>query len=53
MELYNLQTDSLETTNVAAQHPEIVKQMWDYIKESHRPAPNDVERYKMEINFPE
>ena len=40
-------------TDLAAQHPEIVKQMWDYIKESHRPAPNDVERYKMEINFPE
>lgn len=53
MELYNLLTDSLETTNVAAQHPEIVKRMWDYIKESHRPTPNDVERYKMEINFPE
>ena len=53
MQLFNLQTDSLETTNVAAEHPEIVEKMWDFIKESHQPVPNDVQRYKMEVNYPE
>jgi arylsulfatase len=53
MQLFNLQTDSLETTDVAAEHPEIVEKMWEYIKESHQPVPNDVERYKMTVNFPE
>lgn len=53
MELFNLQTDSLETTNVAAQHPEIVDQMWKFVKESHQPVPNDVEKYKLEITFPQ
>lgn len=52
MQLFNLQTDSLETTDVAAEHPEIVDQMWKYIKESHQPVPNDVQRYKMTVNFP-
>ena len=35
------------------ENPEVVEQMWKFIKESHQPAPNDVERYKMTINFPE
>jgi hypothetical protein len=53
MELYDLDTDSLETVNLAAQHPEIVKQLWDYVKEAHQPVPNDVEKFKLDINFPE
>ena len=52
MELFNLQTDSLETTNVAAEHPEIVSKMWEFIKESHQPVPNDVRRYKMDVTYP-
>jgi arylsulfatase len=53
MELYDLHTDLRETTDVAAQYPEVVEQMWKFIKESHQPVPNDVQRYKMTINFPE
>jgi arylsulfatase len=53
MELYDLDTDSLETVNLAAQHPEVVKQLWDYVREAHQPVPNDVEKFKLDINFPE
>jgi hypothetical protein len=52
MELFTLQTDSLETTNVAAEHPEIVSKMWEFIKESHQPVPNDVKRYKIDVTYP-
>ena len=53
MELYDLQNDMLETTDLAEQHPEIVKQLWDFVKEAHQPVPNDVEKFKLDINFPE
>ena len=53
MELYDLDTDSLETVNLATQHPEVVKQLWDYVREAHQPVPNDVEKFKLDINFPE
>ena len=36
--LYNLATDIHEDTDVAAQHPEIVKQMKTIIKREHRPS---------------
>ena len=36
--LYNLATDIHEDTDVAAQHPEIVKQMKDIIQREHRPS---------------
>lgn len=36
--LYDLATDIHEDTNVATQHPEIVKQMKDIIKREHRPS---------------
>ena len=53
MELYNLKTDSLETTNLAAEHPGIVEKMWGYIQESHIKVPNDVKKYQLEITYPE
>ena len=53
MELFDLQTDSLETTDLAAQHPDIVDQMWEFVREAHQPVPNDVEKYKLDIKFPE
>ena len=53
MELYNLKTDSLETTNLAAEHPGIVEKMWGYIQESHVKVPNDVKKYQLEITYPE
>ncbi len=38
LELYNLKTDPAETTNVAAQHPEIVAKMMAIMKEQHVPS---------------
>ena len=53
MELFDLQTDSLETTDLAARHPEVVDQLWEFVREAHQPVPNDVEKYKLDIKFPE
>ncbi len=39
LELYNLRTDPAETTNVAAQHPEIVARMMAVMKAQHVPSP--------------
>ena len=38
IELYNLRTDPAETTNVAAQHPEIVARLAAILKEQHVPT---------------
>ncbi len=38
LELYNLKTDPAETTNVAAQHPEIVARLLAIMKEQHVPT---------------
>jgi arylsulfatase A-like enzyme len=38
IELFNLATDRNETTNVAAQHPEIVAQMRQRLFDAHQPA---------------
>ena len=36
IELYNLEEDIAETNNVAAQHPEIIEEMKQIMKEAHR-----------------
>lgn len=46
IELYNLDNDIKEENNVAAQNPEIIKQIEAIMKKEHIPA--DVERFKME-----
>ena len=37
-ELYDLSTDKGETTDIASQHPEIVKKMEEIMKEAHTPS---------------
>lgn len=37
-ELYDLEKDVNETTDVAAQHPELVKQMEEILQQAHKPA---------------
>jgi arylsulfatase A-like enzyme len=39
IELYNLKTDPNETTDVSAQHPEIIAQMEKLLREQHTPNP--------------
>ena len=46
IELYNLKEDIQELDNVAAEYPEIVKQMELILKEEHSPA--QLERFRME-----
>ena len=40
VELYNLKSDPHETTDVSAQHPEIVAQIEKIMREQHTPNPN-------------
>jgi len=39
IELYNLKTDPNETTDVSAQHPEIIARMEKLLREQHTPNP--------------
>ena len=43
--LYDLDTDPLEQNDVAEQHPEIVKQIEDILKESH--VQPELERFRI------
>lgn len=38
IELYNLEADPSETTNVAAEHPEVVERLAKYMEEAHEPS---------------
>ena len=40
LELFDLSTDPGETTNLAAEHPEIIVQFEAYLKAAHTPSPN-------------
>lgn len=51
LELFNLKTDPREDCDVAAQHPDIVKQMWAVAKREHQKSQNPL--FQMEIPFPE
>lgn len=53
MELYNLETDPREGKNVAAEHPEIVKEFWEHIKNSHEDTYANHPNFVLEITFPE
>jgi arylsulfatase A-like enzyme len=42
LELYDLDSDTCETTNVASQHPDIIKQVEDYVPSARtKPRPHD------------
>lgn len=47
LELYNLKNDPGETNNLAAQHPEIVRQAAEIFKREHENAP--VERFRIPL----
>ena len=53
IELYNIVSDPRETTDVAAEHPEIVKQMWDIVRENHEEPVIDIPKFHTNIIFPE
>ena len=47
LELYDVRRDLLEEHDVAADHPEIVAKMWEFIRASHTEPENPL--FKMEI----
>ena len=53
MELYNLEDDPREDKDVAAEHPDIVKRMWEIIEANHEPSPLPVEKFQMNLHQPE
>ena len=52
IELYDLSSDLGESRNVAAQHPEVVKRMAEYMKQSHVPNKNWEPRGTVRKNQP-
>jgi arylsulfatase A len=40
IELYNLKTDPHETTDVSAQHPDVVAQIEKLMRDEHTPSPD-------------
>ena len=52
MELYNLEDAPGETTDIAAQHPELVARMWDFIEASHSPVPSGNPKFEIKITRP-
>lgn len=50
MELFNLADDPRETTDVAAQHPDIVNRMWNYVFASHNDSDNP--KFQLDIKKP-
>lgn len=53
MALYKLDEDPGETTDLAAEHPEIVARMWEAAKASHSAVPSGNPNFEMEINYPQ
>ncbi|MGM9736874.1 MAG: sulfatase-like hydrolase/transferase, partial [Candidatus Cryptobacteroides sp.] len=52
MELYNLQDDPQETTDLASEHPEIVEKIWEVVRTSHTDANPEVEKFQLDIPEP-
>ena len=52
MELYNIVSDPRETTDVSAEHPDIVEKMWEIVRSSHTEPVVPVEQFRMDINYP-
>jgi arylsulfatase len=49
MELYNLSDDPRESTNVAAEHPDIVERLWKNIRASHELPANGNPKFIMSL----
>jgi arylsulfatase len=46
-ELFDLQKDPRETTNIAASHPEIIQQVQEIVKKEHLKSPNKLWNFKL------
>ena len=52
MELYNLDDDPGETTDLSAEHPDILAAMWEIVKSSHESVPGGHPKFELNINYP-
>lgn len=50
MKLYRINEDPREENDLAAEYPEVVKEMWKHIRSSH--TPSDHKLFNLEITFP-
>lgn len=48
--LYDLSTDPRESKDIAAEHPEVVAKMWEYVKASHSPVPSGNPKFELDID---
>ncbi len=48
--LYDLSTDPRESKDIAAEHPEVVAKMWEYVKASHAPVPSGNPKFELDID---
>lgn len=51
MQLYDIVADPREEHDLAAENQDVVKRMWQYIKESHTPSSNP--KFNLHISYPE
>ena len=52
MELYNLAEDPRETTDVAAEHPDIVARMWEAVRAEHEKPVLEIPKFDLDIRYP-
>lgn len=50
MQLFDIEHDTREERDLAAEHPEIVEAMWQAVRESHTEAENPL--FKLKISYP-
>ena len=51
MKLFRINEDPREENDLAEQYPEVIKKMWNYIRQSHTPSAHPP--FDLEITFPE
>lgn len=52
MELYDIISDPRESTDVSAEHPDIIATMWEIVRDNHEKSVLDVPKFNLDINFP-
>ena len=52
MELYNLDDDPRESTDLAAEHPQTVQRLWKIIEAEHAPVPSGNPNFEMNFSIP-
>ena len=51
MKLFRINEDPREENDLSGQYPDVIKKMWNYIRQSHTPSAHPP--FDLEITFPE